>query len=128
MLTGRYPGVGTVAREANPSDGLLDVAWIGSTGARAVFAKLATTVLHLPTGLTRERAREVRAECPGFRISVHVDGTPAGQLPATVTVLPRALPVIVEPIASRLREKQKAMVAELQGAALAGHFKRVARR
>ena len=127
MLTGRYPGAGTIAPEANPSDGLLDVAWIASTGARAALAKL-TTTLHLPSGLARERAREVRIECPGFRVPVRVDGIAAGQLPATVTVLPRALPVIVEPIASRLREKQKKMVTEMQGAALAGHFKRVARR
>lgn len=128
MLTGQYPGAGSVAPDANPSDGLLDVAWIGSSGVRATLAKLATTVLHFPAGLKRERAREVRVECPGLHVPVQADGATVGQLPATITVLPRALPVIVEPIASRLREKQKAMVKELQGAALAGHFKRVARR
>jgi hypothetical protein len=57
-------------------------------------------------------------------MAVYADGLYAGQTPTVVTVIPRALPVIVASVASRLREPQKALLAELPGTALAGHFKR----
>jgi hypothetical protein len=56
--------------------------------------------------------------------SREADGIALGRLPASVTVLPRALPVIVEAVAARLRGRTQAALAEAQGAAPAGHFKR----
>jgi hypothetical protein len=56
--------------------------------------------------------------------TIEADGVPVGYLPATVRVLPRTLPVIVESVAARVRERSRA-AAELRPAALAGSLRAV---
>jgi diacylglycerol kinase family enzyme len=124
MQSPHYPGMGLVSPEANPSDGALDVAWVSTDGAAALARRLAVSLLHIPVGLSRRTAHEVHWSSSEAPISVQADGLPIGQLPATISVVPRALPVIVESIGSRLREKQQAMLKEMEGTALAGHYKR----
>lgn len=124
MLVPSYPGFGLVSPAAVPWDGVLDCAWIESGGALGMARRLQAAVLRLTAGFTRMTARELRLDGADGGMAVHADGVYTGETPAVVTVLPRALPVIVEPVASRLREPQRALLAELPGAALAGHFKR----
>jgi len=125
MQSPSYPGLGLISPQANPSDGALDVAWVEANGISGLAKRLLVSLLHVPAGLERRTAQELRLTTRAGPLELHVDGEPAGRLPATISAVPRALQVIVESVASRLREKQKAILEEMPGAALAGHYKRL---
>jgi diacylglycerol kinase family enzyme len=127
MQSPYYPGLGLVSPEANPSDGALDVAWVDAAGVSGLAKRMLISLLHIPAGFTHKTAHELRLANGAGSPELHVDGSPVGRLPATISVVPRALQVIVESVASRLREKQKALLEDMPGAALAGHYKRVSR-
>jgi diacylglycerol kinase family enzyme len=128
-----YPLLGQTAPDANPSDGALDVVWIpapdpvrlaGHTASLWLSAKV-NAKAQLP-GPPRCRGGTVRivplegAPAQG----IEADGVAIGVLPATVQVVPRTFPVIVEAIAERLRERSRA-TAELHRGVLAGSLRRV---
>ncbi|HEX7926456.1 MAG TPA: diacylglycerol kinase family protein [bacterium] len=122
MQSPHYPGLGLVSPQANPSDGALDVAWVEVNGMAALASSLALSLLRVPVGLSHRTAQEVRWSSADPLIGVHADGELIGRLPAVISVMPRTLPVIVEAIGSRLREKQKALMKELGGTALASRY------
>lgn len=64
------------------------------------------------------------AGSPAGAQAIEADGVRIGVLPATVQVLPRTFPVIVEAIAKRLRERTRA-AAELPQGVLAGGLRQV---
>lgn len=128
-----YPLLGHTAPDANPSDGALDVVWIpapdpvrlaGLTASLWLSAKV-NAKAQLP-GPPRCRGSEVRiVPLEGASAqAIEADGVTIGVLPATVQVLPRTFPVIVEAIAERLRERTRA-AAELPQGVLAGSLRRV---
>ena len=130
-----YPLLGQTAPDANPSDGALDVVWIPAPDPVRLAGHMAGLWLsatleaeaHLP-GPPRCRGSEVRmlplAGSPAGAQAIEADGVRIGVLPATVQVLPRTFPVIVEAIAKRLRERTRA-AAELPQGVLAGGLRRV---
>jgi diacylglycerol kinase family enzyme len=136
VMGGRhYPLFGETAPEANPSDGTLDVAWIPAASVAGMAGHVLGLWLGgdvLGGGVLPEPPR-----CQGSEIrivplggaeerpqSIEADGVPAGFLPATVRVLPRTLPVIVEAVAARLRERTRA-AADIPAAAFAGSLRAV---
>jgi diacylglycerol kinase family enzyme len=124
MQSQRYPGAGVVAAPADPADGALDVRWIGGGGTAGVAARLAGLLCRRPVGLAAITAREMRLDLLSGDLHVEADGLAVGNFPARVTAVHRALPVIVEAVANRLREKQKALLSEARGTALAGGLER----
>ncbi len=124
MQSQRYPGVGVVSAPANPADGALEICWIGGGGTGGVAARLAGLLCRRPMGLDAITTREAHLEPLSGDLRVEADGLPVGRSPVRVTAVHRALPVIVEAVASRLREKQKALLSEARGAALAGGLER----
>ncbi len=126
VMGGRhYPLFGETAPEANPSDGTLDVAWIPAASiagmaGRALGLWLGSDVLPEPPRCQGSEIRIMPLAGPEMRLqSIEADGVPAGFLPATVRVVPRTLPVIVEAVAARLRERTR-VAAEMPAAAFAG--------
>lgn len=126
MQSSRYPGAGEVAPAANPADGALEVRWIGGRGPGTV-ASLAGLACGWPVGLRAASTRELHLDVDSGTIAVEADGVPLGRAPVRIAAVPRTLPVIVEAVASRLREKQKALLEEARGAALAGGLERATR-
>ena len=133
-----YPLLGQTAPQANPSDGELDVVWIpaphpfrlaGHALSLWVNARIHDAAA-LP-GPPRCRGSAVRIVPLGDSTpepqTIEADGVPIGILPATVQVMPRTLPVIVETIAARLRERTRAMQRVPQGV-LAGGLRTAALR
>lgn len=101
IANGRYFGGGMkMAPDAEPDDGLFDVVAIGDVG---MFEMLrASRRLYAGTHVTRpevsvRRARRVLAEpaADGAVVGLDVDGETPGRLPATFTVEPGALAVVV---------------------------------
>ena len=94
-----YGGGMKVAPAADPADGMLDVVFVKQSSKLRFLANLpkvfAGTHVELD-GISSHRAREVeiRADRP---FDVYADGEPITQLPATITVIPGALRVIVPP-------------------------------
>jgi len=93
----RY-GLGlSIARDAQPDDGLLDLYLFERLG---VFA-LAGYALAILRGRHLERPDVHHRRAKGFRLSsagvvpLQTDGDPAGELPATVEVLPQKLRLLV---------------------------------
>lgn len=83
---------------ADLEDGLVDVLTVAGSGRFALARRLAGLYDggHIGTpGVLLRRARrvELAAEGPGAA-RLNLDGEPAGSLPATFEVLPRALPVL----------------------------------
>jgi YegS/Rv2252/BmrU family lipid kinase len=92
-----YGGGMFVAPEAELDDGLLDVVTCAHVGKLRFLANLPKVFKGTHVGqpqITLERARTVHIEADR-PFSVYADGDPIAELPATVTVLPRALRVIV---------------------------------
>jgi diacylglycerol kinase (ATP) len=125
MLGRHYPLLGALAPQAHLSDGALELCWFGGGNPWGDLGRLGALLLR-PRGAASAwvKAGELRLEALSGAPALEADGIALGRLPASVTVLPRALPVIVEAVAARLRGRTQAALAEAQGAALAGHFKR----
>lgn len=126
-----YPLLGQTAPQANPSDGALDVVWIPAPHP----LRLAGHVLSLwvNAGLNDAAALPGPPRCRGGAVrilplgdsasdlqAIEADGVPIGVLPATVQVMPRTFPVIVEAIAARLRERACAAQRVPQGVLAGG--------
>ena len=100
-----------MAPDAIPDDGLLDVCIIGEVG----LGKVLTLLPRLTTGThTRDaavsmvRTRSLRIECDGSE-PVYADGEPMTSAPVSITVLPRALDVVVPVVDPSLRSLPGAM-------------------
>jgi len=88
-----------VVRQARLDDGLLDVLVVEGTGLlyvlRHAFQLLSGRHLHDPKIDHRQvRRLDVHSEEP---LSVQVDGDPAGTTPISLSVIPRALRILVPP-------------------------------
>lgn len=96
----RYTGGGWLAvPKANPEDGFLDLVIIESGGLKEIL-KLAPAALARADYLGQEgvfsaRAREVYIETNPGELTFTADGEMIGDEPATFTVIPRALNVVV---------------------------------
>jgi diacylglycerol kinase family enzyme len=92
-----YGGGMYAAPDAELDDGLLDVGTTGNVGKLRFLRGVAKIFKgeHSETLQVRSwRAAEVRIEADR-PFTVYADGDPIGELPATVTLLPRALRVLV---------------------------------
>jgi diacylglycerol kinase family enzyme len=140
VMGGRhYPLLGETAPEANPSDGTLDVTWIPAASllsmtGRALALWLGGQALpghDLLPAPPRCRGSEIRIVPLGGASTnaqlVEADGVRAGVLPATIRIVPRTLPLIVETVAARMRQKLRA-TADLPEAALAGGLRAISLR
>lgn len=98
----RYAGGGWLASpRANPEDGLLDLVIIEDVGLPEMLS-LAPSALSQYDYLDKEgvfsaRAKEIRVETDPGNLQFTADGEVIGDEPATFTVIPRALKVIVGP-------------------------------
>jgi diacylglycerol kinase (ATP) len=105
LMVGRYyPGLGEVAPDADPTDGVLDV--VGMTG-RPDLRALGWLAGILPRGARGtdwpvEQGAAFAATGIGAPIHVELDGVPAGLLPAKFTLLSRQLHTIVPTVPARL--------------------------
>jgi len=92
-----YGGGMRIAPSARPDDGLLDVVIVGHT-PRLRFLALLPTVFrgaHVRLGFVSVlRARSVRVEA-SRPLALYADGDPIAELPATLSVAPAAVRVIV---------------------------------
>jgi YegS/Rv2252/BmrU family lipid kinase len=100
VANGQYFGGGMhIAPEAELDDGFFDVVAIGDVGFTGFVLK--SRRLYAGTHLTMKdvshrRARVVHAEPvdPGAIVEIDLDGETPGRLPATFTVVPRALSIV----------------------------------
>lgn len=124
----RDPFLDNAAPQANNSTGALNVAWVPAASVfgmagRALGYWLGSELFPQPSRCLGNKIRIVPLG-EGAPQAIEADGVPIGYLPATVRVLPRTLPVIVESVAARVRERSRAM-AEIQAGALAGGLRSV---
>ncbi len=102
VANGRYFGGGMmIAPDAELDDGLFDVVAMGDLGLRELVmnSRRVYKGSHLTLDkVSVRRAKVVRAEPGdgGSRVELDVDGETPGMLPATFTVVPRALEVVVQ--------------------------------
>jgi diacylglycerol kinase family enzyme len=128
LMGGRYyPGFGHVAPQADPADGLLELAWLGEGPRWALALRLAGLwlgPLRLPwAGLRWQGVPQLSAVALEGPVPVEVDGLPLGRLPAAFSVVPRALPVLVAPVAVKLRKPAFKPVEQMSNGRLAAHSK-----
>jgi len=131
VMGGRYyPAFGHVAPQADPTDGLLELAWLGGEPWWSLSLKLAGLWMGSlrPRGAhlhwqSVERLSAVALDGPVY---VEVDGQPIGLLPATFSVVPRALPVMVAPVAVKLRKPAFKPVEKFHNGRLVGNIKSAA--
>lgn len=127
VMAGRYyPALGRVVPQSNPSDGELDAAWFASTSRAEMLWRL----LGLMPGMRHGAKPPGRARSGWFKISavgapVHVeaDGMLLGRLPATFSVEPRALAVIVPQVGAKLKKPKFAPLPKPGEGNLVGHYK-----
>ncbi len=97
VCNGPYLGMGfTVAADADPTDGQLDVALFSHMSRWEVlahFARVARGVRRREPRITRRLAREVTVEAVNGVLPAHADGRSIGTTPVTFTVRPGALRV-----------------------------------
>jgi diacylglycerol kinase family enzyme len=89
-----FPGKLVFSRDADPRDGLLDICVVSGDTKRALLLALCGLLLRAPSGdhrILRRRGRVVRIRPPAA--GAHPLGLDGGL--ETLTVLPRALPVLV---------------------------------
>ena len=128
VMGGRYyPSFGQVAPQADPSDGLLDLAWIESGTVWDLALTLGRLWVPALRGqkprLPWQTVEHLRATALDTPLAVEADGQPVGRLPAHITVARRALPVMVAPVAVKLKKPEFAPVREMNGRKLAGNVK-----
>ena len=121
IMVGRYyPGLGHVAPDADPADGLLDL--VGAPGPLRIshLAALAGFGFH------RGAAHQKRSRREHFRVTgvtapvyVEADGLALGTLPATFRAVPRALAVMVPKVSVRVIKPRFKRLPELKRGGLA---------
>jgi diacylglycerol kinase (ATP) len=131
LMGGRhYPAFGLVAPQADPADGLLELAWLGGRPRWELALHLARLWLGPlrpgPSALRWQSVERLEATSLNGPVYVEVDGQPLGRLPATFSVVPRALPVMVEPVAVKLRKPAFTPVEKLHNGRLVGNIKSAA--
>jgi diacylglycerol kinase family enzyme len=132
LVARRYPLLGTWGPADAESDGVraesaLDATWIPADSLAGFTKHTAGQWLRgaLPQAPPRHLGSELHIEpLEGTIQNIVADGVPAGRLPAVLRVVPRALPVMVESVAARLRERTS-VLARLRDAALAGDARAV---
>lgn len=101
VANGRYFGGGMfIAPQAELDDGLFDIVAVGDMGLGDLIANGSKVYKGTHLGhpkIVSRRARRVEAHPaePGVDVLLDVDGEAPGALPATFTVVPHALPLIV---------------------------------
>jgi len=133
LMGGRhYPTFGAIAPQADPSDGLLELAW--TPAAPWWELALRTAQLRFP-GLTRKgntlswrgveqvRATLIAGTQRGGHVEVELDGQPSGRLPATFSVVRHALQVMVSQVAVKLHTPKPIPVEKMRNGQLAGNLK-----
>ena len=97
VCNGPYLGMGfAVAADADPADGLLDVAIFSGMSRWEVlrhFARVARGARRREPRITRRRAREVTVQAVRGVLPAHADGRSIGLTPVTFSVRPGALRV-----------------------------------
>ncbi len=131
LMGGRYhPAFGQIAPQANPSDGLLDVACMDAANSVALLLKLAgmllTPLRRKVTRMDWRHADHVRAVPLRGPLYVEADGQLVGRLPATFSVVPRALETIVAPVAVKLHKPRFARPEQVGNGRLVGNIKSAA--
>lgn len=125
VMAGRYYlALGQIAPQADPTDGELDVVWVGAKSAWqsiGQFFRLVGPRSGRAAGRGRARATMLRASSPTSEILLEADGQPIGRLPATFAIAPRALPVIVPQAAALLKKPRFAPLPNIRDGALAGN-------
>lgn len=94
----RYFGAGMlVAPDAQPDDGFLDVLWLGHATRRRLLIDLLPK-LYRGAHQGHPAVRYARAKritiTSSEQLRLNLDGEATGEAPATITVVPRALPII----------------------------------
>ncbi|MBI3994166.1 MAG: hypothetical protein HY342_12900 [Candidatus Lambdaproteobacteria bacterium] len=120
-MVGRYyPLLGEVAPEADPMDGLLDLVWLDARARWRVWRDMAGLALHrLPAGRRHACGERFRIASLDGPLALDLDGAPGETLPAELSVLPGALPIIVPLVSVQQRRPRFKSLPELaKGAAL----------
>lgn len=128
MAARHYPGLGSPAPLATPNDGLLHLTALGTAPPLTLLRRLAAVMLgrqRASTGLTTgQTAGQVRATVWGkMPVYVEADGEPCGFLPATISVLPRAVRVLTASVAVRSGEPLPVKSRAARGRRLVGNIK-----
>ena len=92
-----YGGIAEITYQARANDGLLDVCVIGGRGPLDVVRRLVSVMRrrhYVDPAIDYRKARRVVLD-PVRPLRIQADGEDIGQTPATFTVVPRALEVIV---------------------------------
>ncbi len=132
VMGGRYyMPFGPVAPGADPSDGLLELSWLRSGSALQLMLRLSGLWLrHLVPGsggaLEWRPVEQVQATSLGGAVHVEADGQPVGRLPARLSAVPRALQVMVAPVAVKLGKPDFVPVDKIKNGRLAGNIKSAA--
>lgn len=131
VMGGRfYASFGEIAPEASPNDGALDMVWVASSSPWSILAhwgglaKSAELVWRHrgKSGPARARSRFIQAASLDGPIYLEADGEALGRLPATFSVEPRALRVIVPEVGARLKKAKFAPLSEMKNGHLAGNL------
>lgn len=105
VANGRYfGGAMMVAPNAEVDDGVFDVVCLGDFGKLEFLAKgmriyKGGHITDPKVSVRRARVVDAEPTHPGEAVEIDLDGDNLGTLPARFTVLPRALPLIVAPVA-----------------------------
>lgn len=127
MMGGRYyPTLGEVAPNSNPSDGELDAVWYASSSRGEMLGRLLGLVPGVRRGAVppgQARSGWFQVTAPGMSVHVEADGHLLGKLPATFSVEPRALTMIVPQVGVKLMKPRFAPLPEPGEGNLVGHYK-----
>lgn len=127
VMGGRYyPTLGQVAPQANASDGRLELAWVPSGSPWGLACRLGGLLVAGGQSLPRHRWRSLErmtAHTDGGPVDLELDGVPFGRLPATFSVVRWAMPVLVERVAIRLGEPDRAAAKAARPGQLVGNMR-----
>jgi len=102
-----YRRMGLVAPKANPHDHALDVVWLPATQGwnRALrFLRFLIPGSRPFTGGVSARVEALRVTCEEMAVQIEADGQLIGRLPATFSLEPKALEVIVPQVGARVKK------------------------
>ncbi|MCZ6472002.1 MAG: diacylglycerol kinase family protein [SAR324 cluster bacterium] len=121
-----YPMLGKVAPQASPTDGALDALWFAPASHLDLLTGFAALLLRRkdqgpPVGSAR--ASTLRVSAPTGAVYLEADGQYVGRLPATFTVEPKALSVIVPQVGAKLKKPVFAPLPDSKDGRLAGNLK-----